>query len=56
MAGHHPRSSRHEELEAEQREVFSPGVGRVLAVAFGVALVLGLLTGILWVAWNLLFR
>jgi len=56
MAAYRPRPSRHEELEAEQREVFSPGVGRVLAIAFGVALLLGLLTGTLWIGWNLLFR
>ena len=40
---------RHEELEMEQREVFSPSVGRVLALAFGVALLLGLVTGALWI-------
>ena len=56
MAAYHPRPSRHEELEAEQREVFSPGVGRVLAIAFGGALLLGLVTGGLWIVWNLLFR
>ena len=56
MSAYRPRPSRHEELEAEQREVFSPGVGRVLAIAFGVALLLGLVTGGLWIVWNLLFR
>jgi hypothetical protein len=45
---------RHEELEMEQREVFSPSVGRVLALAFGVALLLGLVTGALWIGWNLI--
>jgi len=54
MGAYRPRPSRHEELEAEDREVFSPGVGRLLAVAFGVALLLGLLTGGLWIFWNLL--
>ena len=54
MAPYFPRPSKHEELEAEQREVFSPGVGRVLALAFGVALLLGLITGALWIGWNLL--
>ena len=54
MAAYRPRPSRHEELQAEEREVFSPGVGRVLAIAFGVALLLGLLTGGLWIVWNLL--
>ena len=54
MGAYRPHPSKHEALQAEEREVFSPGVGRVLAIAFGVALLLGLLTGGLWIVWNLL--
>jgi hypothetical protein len=30
------------------------GVMRLLLVAFGVALLIGMVTGVIWVAWNLL--
>jgi len=40
--------------ENEQRELFTPDVGRVLALVFGVTLLLGLVSGALWIAWNLL--
>ena len=54
MAAYQRHPSKHEELQAEEREVFSPGVGRLLAIVFGVALVLGLLSGVVWIIWNLL--
>jgi hypothetical protein len=31
-----------------------PGLGRPLLIVFGVALLLGLGTGLVWIAWNLL--
>jgi hypothetical protein len=54
MAAYQPHPSKHEELQAEEREVFSPGVGRLVGIVFGVALLLGLVTGGLWIIWNLL--
>ena len=48
-------SPRHlENLEAEQRELSSPEMGRLLAILFGVTLLLGLVSGAIWIAWNLL--
>jgi hypothetical protein len=32
----------------------SPGLLGVLLVAFGIALLLGLVSGCLWIAWNLI--
>jgi hypothetical protein len=43
----------HEDLRADERRVYSPDVSRVLALAFGIAALVGLATGVLWVAWNL---
>jgi hypothetical protein len=54
MASRFRRPPTHEDLENEQRELFTAGVGRLLALAFGVALLLGLASGALWIAWNLL--
>ena len=54
MSPRFPPFRRHEELEAEDRELSSPAVGRLLAIAIGVTLLLGLVSGALWIAWNLL--
>ena len=49
------QSPRHlQNLEAEQRELSSPEMGRLLAILFGVTLLLGLVSGAIWIAWNLL--
>lgn len=34
-------------------EILSPGFTRLLAVAFGTAMLLGLVSGLVWIAWNL---
>ncbi len=48
-------SRRHlQDLEAEERELSSPEMGRLLAILFGVTLLLGLVSGAIWIAWNLL--
>jgi hypothetical protein len=47
------RPPNHDDLRSEERQVYSPDVSRVLALAFGVAALIGLVTGLVWVAWNL---
>ena len=48
------RPPNHDDLQLEDRQVYSSSTTRVLAIAFGVALLLGLGTGLVWIAWNLL--
>ena len=36
-----------------QQQVASPEFTRLLLIAFGIALALGLVSGSLWIAWNL---
>ena len=36
------------------QQVASPEFTRLLLVAFGIALLLGLVTGSLWITWNLI--
>lgn len=46
---------RPEEIE-EHEQPASPEVSRFLVVAFLIAAFLGLLTGLMWMAWNLFTR
>lgn len=48
------RPPNHDDLHFEDRQVYTSSTARVLAIAFGVALLLGLSTGLVWIAWNLL--
>ena len=54
MARRFSRPRLHEDMQAEQREVFSPDVTRLLFIAFGTAALLGLISGAIWIVWNLL--
>ena len=48
------RPPHYDDLQLEDRQVYTSSTARALAIAFGVALLLGLGTGLVWVAWNLL--
>jgi hypothetical protein len=48
MAGHRSNDPRFDE------DIASPDLTRVLFVAFGVALLLGLVSGAVWIVWNLI--
>ena len=37
-----------------EEDVASPAFSRVVFVAFGIALLLGLVSGSLWIVWNLI--
>ena len=37
-----------------QQQVASPEFTRLLFIAFGIAMLLGLVTGSIWIAWNLI--
>ena len=50
MSTHKPVLTRHQEDE----ESASPTFTRLLAIAVLVALLLGVVTGSIWIAWNLL--
>jgi hypothetical protein len=50
MTTHKPVLTRHQEDE----DVASPAFTRLFVLAFLVAVLLGVVTGIGWVAWNLL--
>ena len=48
MSRRYGNDPRHDE------DVASPGLTRLLLVAFGIALLLGLVSGSIWIAWNLI--
>ena len=54
MARRFSRPRLHDDIQAEQRDVFSPDVTRLLFVAFGTAALVGLVSGTIWIVWNLL--
>ena len=54
MSRRFSRPRLHEDIQAEQREAFSPDVTRLLFIAFGTAALLGLVSGTIWIVWNLL--
>ncbi len=54
MSRRFSRPSNHDDLHFEARQVYTSSTARVLAIAFGVALLLGLGTGLIWIAWNLI--
>ncbi len=47
------RPTPHVPREDEEAEIASPEFSKALAVAFGVAALAGMVTGILWIAWTL---
>jgi hypothetical protein len=49
-----PRFRRHQHRLREQDDIASPEFSRLLFVAFGVALLLGMVSGALWIAYNVL--
>ena len=53
MAHRFSKSRLHEDIQAEQRDVFSPDVTRLLFIAFGTAALIGLVSGVIWIVWNL---
>jgi hypothetical protein len=40
--------------EGDEDDIASPEASRLLFLAFGIAALIGLVTGLIWVGWNLL--